>query len=1567
MKTSSSNGAVDDSDTESSSSAMDDSTGDIESHHLEELVQVRDHLLSLFELEQHQQSTITPAPIREILASLPCAFNSSVDDLVETLFTGMQDRVDPLDLLPATQDVLGNELDEREGPLTCLQLTRTALTAAHVYALILGNCSGAWSAIRMEAVSALANVLRRWTVECCGREHEWCTTAADPVSAASHSVSDADCNSPVQKKRRQRVKTYGDCDNHHDENENDDYCCLTQTLTPAQLLQAGLQVAQAVAQIPLHREFLNWNPEAVQVLIVSSAGCLATAQAVKAGRGGSTSANSISWPLAQAVVERASMALRCCILSEESPAMQVGLDYFDSVSNPEETMQLKQTTVIAILRGLFPFLIMDETLPKGEIGKVEACNAASDVLMGLIQEINQDILIHPHCWSQGTARRASVASTVPTTGIPSSQPPSTPQNIRTIECQHSTPKTVNTQRRLRKSLGKSTTKRTSMTPKTKFQTQPANDAATGTTTASAVTTNETSLAAAKPDAVFSPIVGMLQRLATSKGLERAAVRSKMVETLRRCLGMLPLKEQYYFLQYLIKQSHSTIAVHRLVASELMGLILSEDWLWKDHVCGANLGRRGDGDVTSPPPTFRTPFSCQSNQSLSLLVEASTSNMPLALFGALQGRLHDRAPTTRATAATALAKLGTRFLQARQDLLSSIPSLSRSELGLVAVLGERVDALVQSLRTRAALDDKATVRRTACTALVELLLVCESVSDEEVDYGISEHDVQILAEICRQDGSLLTRRAAAEGLTRWLEYASVTKNNPSVLTVLIQAWISSALTMVLDSEATCVIKAVELAERVVLFPILNADNDNSNVALAIASQQTSWRILASLCESNGTGNRIARGEAEALRLALEKSIAATHNKNPYLTGLFRTIQRVAVATLGDDINETDPTKTAETETQRTGVWTLLEAAMGHTKDPAELARVIKRSKITLTFLGSSWERLLELCMSQNTQPSSRIALQQSMRKCLNAFSMLTSLVDASVAEKTAASLQNLIGNFMLPPEVIGSAIAALTATTVACCQGESDSTQRQRCAQWIHALYQCCETKIASMDQLPNGALDTVTLARAFFTVGELSMVGFSASDDEALPQNSSSSFNIKKKIQLEGASSSVLVRRLHERPSQQLVDYIRAFMATVLPGSNDTPTPSPIRAHAFLALGKLCLRDPQLAKRSLNILARELHQTVAPDSSGKKDYMVQSNCLLILGDLCVKYTNMVDRYLPVMAGCLQAGITGEVSLGAVPAEGSTLVRKHAILLLSSLLLQDYIKWRGLLFHRFLVASVDEDDEVARLAEMVLFGPLASKQSKLFSNQMVESLFVLNRCTAHPIYQAAAAMGDGGSGISVGFDGINLTGEAGRIRRMRMYQATLSRMSDEEKIMVTARIGKDILGPSLKHGNELHVVCTCAQPSEESSRADYESAFNVLSDALAILSSPWIRVGKNSSNGDDDIEDPNVSTNKAKIAQVAKGRLLSNISRKHLIDILLPVLCNLKAVLQKSCSPLLKDLMFCIVDVYQRYKTEAEECLANAPTTLQEIQYDAQQHRKTQRQKTPGKFKATAMNRATLLI
>ena len=84
-----------------------------------------------------------------------------------------------------------------------------------------------------------------------------------------------------------------------------------------------------------------------------------------------------------------------------------------------------------------------------------------------------------------------------------------------------------------------------------------------------------------------------------------------------------------------------------------------------------------------------------------------------------------------------------------------------------------------------------------------------------------------------------------------------------------------------------------------------------------------------------------------------------------------------------------------------------------------------------------------------------------------------------------------------------------------------------------------------------------------------------------------------------------------------------------LPNKSDnalTPTPSSVRAHAFVTLGKFCFRNETLAKENLNILAREL------DQDSNTDPAVMSNCLMVLGDIVVRFTNLGDKYLSAMAG-----------------------------------------------------------------------------------------------------------------------------------------------------------------------------------------------------------------------------------------------------------------------------------------------------------------------------------------------
>lgn len=142
--------------------------------------------------------------------------------------------------------------------------------------------------------------------------------------------------------------------------------------------------------------------------------------------------------------------------------------------------------------------------------------------------------------------------------------------------------------------------------------------------------------------------------------------------------------------------------------------------------------------------------------------------------------------------------------------------------------------------------------------------------------------------------------------------------------------------------------------------------------------------------------------------------------------------------------------------------------------------------------------------------------------------------------------------------------------------------------------------------------------------------------------------------------------------------------------------PSELRAHAFLAMGKFCLRDKTRAREHVSVFLRELKPkpigvgnavavtgnsslvapmstlqtstsaptfstpftgaltaTVDPATLNRHSHSspaVRSNALLVLGDLCVRYTQLVDRHVGSMAVCLQ--------------DDNPIVRRHALILLT---------------------------------------------------------------------------------------------------------------------------------------------------------------------------------------------------------------------------------------------------------------------------------------------------------------
>lgn len=346
-------------------------------------------------------------------------------------------------------------------------------------------------------------------------------------------------------------------------------------------------------------------------------------------------------------------------------------------------------------------------------------------------------------------------------------------------------------------------------------------------------------------------------------------------------------------------------------------------------------------------------------------------------------------------------------------------------------------------------------------------------------------------------------------------------------------------------------------------------------------------------------------------------------------------------------------------------------------------------------------------------------------------------------------------------------------------------------------------------------------------------------------------------------------------------------------GASGLAVPGRVRAHAVLALGKLCLAREELARECMPAFGHEL--------SNATDASVRSNVLVVLCDLCMRFTSLVDRFVPQMSRLL--------------ADPVPLVRKHALTLLTRLLQEDYIKWRGPLVFRFLRAMADEVGELAEFARCCLLGVLRVRYPTVLSASFVEAIFALNNCTDHAALNAYPQSGDERALFA-------LAGAGNRERRMTVYLAMLSVLSDEEKFGLTSRLCQDVLG-GIVDG-----VLPCPAP---------DSAFAcVLADTFALLTCADIKLAGagRAGRGADDADGDGA----AELEQ-AKAKLLSKIVKKNTVENILPIAVALKRMLEERRSPLSRELMCFVRELVRDYKSEIADMLAADRTLAAEIEYD----------------------------
>ncbi|KAB5537380.1 hypothetical protein DKX38_014913 [Salix brachista] len=363
--------------------------------------------------------------------------------------------------------------------------------------------------------------------------------------------------------------------------------------------------------------------------------------------------------------------------------------------------------------------------------------------------------------------------------------------------------------------------------------------------------------------------------------------------------------------------------------------------------------------------------------------------------------------------------------------------------------------------------------------------------------------------------------------------------------------------------------------------------------------------------------------------------------------------------------------------------------------------------------------------------------------------------------------------------------------------------------------------------------------------------------------------------------------------------------------------------QAWLTMGKICLADEELAKRYIPLFVQELEKS---DCAA-----LRNNLVVMMADFCIRYTALVDCYISKITKCLRD-----------PCE---LVRRQTFILLSRLLQRDYVKWRGVLFLRFLLSLVDESEKIRQLADFLFGNILKVKAPLLAYNSFVEAIFVLNDCDAHNGH-----CGSKSSQTENRLFSIRGNNEDSRAKRMHIYVSLLKQMAPEHLLATFAKLCAEIL----------------AAASDGMLKLEDVRGQSVLQDAFQILACKEIRIpsGRGSHTDAGDEEEESVDGGASTAA--AKRGAITQAVKKGLIQNTIPIFIELKRLLESKNSPLTGSLMECLRIILKDYKNEIDEILVADKQLQKELIYDMQKHETSKAKSAAAGVVASMQNHSSFL-
>ncbi|GFU09250.1 condensin-2 complex subunit D3 [Nephila pilipes] len=361
--------------------------------------------------------------------------------------------------------------------------------------------------------------------------------------------------------------------------------------------------------------------------------------------------------------------------------------------------------------------------------------------------------------------------------------------------------------------------------------------------------------------------------------------------------------------------------------------------------------------------------------------------------------------------------------------------------------------------------------------------------------------------------------------------------------------------------------------------------------------------------------------------------------------------------------------------------------------------------------------------------------------------------------------------------------------------------------------------------------------------------------------------------------------------SENLIVLLKSFVYTRNGSSslNFHEVSSTLRAHAIASLGKLCLQDEALGRELLPFLAKELMTS--------KEDMLRNNAVLILIEMCKRYTSYADMYIPIISICFK--------------DKRYMVRYQSITLLVSLLQEEFIKSKGTLLYCLLATIIDKKEAIQELGKYCLCTLLYEKKKTIFRDHFIDAIFVFNNYPPPDNERV--------SQIVIELEKFAFMYDENREKRMQIYRFMLSYMEGSSYERIVSSICHGILTSVADAVFPINTVTIC-----------------VVRDCFAILNSKEIRA-YNSDSMSHELEEGEEET-------VAKVEL--EFRKSYLVQPAIPAIILLFNTFKHGGKyDLMRELTLFVVEFLFDYSEEVNDLLAEDRDLCMQVGFEYNQLKK----------------------